>query len=383
MRLASFLLWFSLVSLALLLPRSVFAVEDPLTLPNNRSGIHILFPSELSEAQALVNSSGGEWGYVVIPIQSGDRDLKKWQDFMDECREKKLIPIVRLATEGDYFNTAVWRKPREEDILDFANFLNSLSWPVKNRYIIVFNEVNRDDEWGGKANPAEYARLLSYSSLVFKALNENFFIISSGMDNASINGNGAINQFDYFTRMNLEVPGIFNQVDGISSHAYPNPGFSSPPTATHRLSIASFRYERDHISSMSNKTHPVFITETGWSGETLSDEMRSEYYDVAFRTVWNDPGIVTVAPFLLLAGGGPFQHFSFVNVDGSKTKQYERFRDMTKVKGTPSINKFVLGEKTVTDASLLPVKQFTKDSTGKIISKTQAAMYTFSFFFGL
>lgn len=359
------------------------AIEDPLDKPNNSAGIHILFPSELTEAASLVNSSGGEWGYVVIPIQSGDRDLVKWQAFMDECKEKKLIPLVRLATEGDYFNTAVWRKPREEDVLDFANFLHSLEWPVKNRYIIVFNEVNRDDEWGGFANPEEYAQLLSYASTVFKSQSDDYFIISSGMDNASINGNGAINQFDYFRRMNQAVPGVFNHIDGLSSHAYPNPGFSSPPTATHQLSIASFRYERDLIESMSNKELPVFITETGWSSDTITDDVRAAYYDIAFTTVWNDPGIVTVAPFILHAGGGPFEQFSFIHTDGSRTKQYERFLNRKKIKGKPTVNQAVLGIENVTDSSLLPVKRFEKDTTGKLISKTQAAMYTFSFLLGL
>src|SRR5581483_2883827 len=88
-----------------------FAIEDPFSHPNNKIGIHILFPSELSNAAKLVNSNGGQWGYVLIPVQSGDKDLQKWQKFMDDCKTLHLIPIIRLATEGDYFNTTVWRKP--------------------------------------------------------------------------------------------------------------------------------------------------------------------------------------------------------------------------------------------------------------------------------
>src|SRR5688572_16737141 len=111
----------------------VDAIVNPLEQPNNKIGIHILFHDELEEAAKLVNANGGDWGYVTIPIQSGDKDILKWQKFMDECRRLHLIPLVRLATEGDYYNTKVWRKPDEEDILDFANFLNSLYWPTKNR----------------------------------------------------------------------------------------------------------------------------------------------------------------------------------------------------------------------------------------------------------
>lgn len=164
-----------ILSFFLFLPRQSFAVEDPLKVPNNKFGIHILFPSELEDAAKLVNSNGGDWGYVTIPLQSGDRDLEKWQDFMDNALRLHVIPIIRLATEGDYFNTKVWRKPDETDVIDFANFLNSLDWPTKNRYIIVFNEVNRGDEWGGEVNPQEYANLLSYAVTVFKSKNQDFF----------------------------------------------------------------------------------------------------------------------------------------------------------------------------------------------------------------
>src|SRR3989344_4804991 len=134
-----FLVYFSL-TIFFLNPARSFAIESPLERANNKFGIHILFPSEIDDASQLVNSNGGQWGYIVIPIQSGDKDLDKWQEFMDKARQKKLIPIIRLATEGDYFNTKVWRKPKESDILDFANFLNSLDWPVKNRYVSIFNE---------------------------------------------------------------------------------------------------------------------------------------------------------------------------------------------------------------------------------------------------
>lgn len=362
--------------------QSAFAIEDPLSKSNNKFGIHILFDTELDEAASLVNTNGGEWGYVVIPIQSGDRDLIKWQNFMNRAKELKLIPIIRLATENYYFDTKVWRKPDQKDILDFVNFLDSLNWPVKNRYIIVFNEVNRSDEWGGQANPDEYAKLLSYTTTLFKSRNQDYFIITAGLDNASINGNGAINKLDYLRRMDLAVPGIFNQIDGISSHSYANPGFSSAPTETHQMSIASFRYERDLIESLTDKTLPIFITETGWTSDVIPDERRASYYQYAFENVWSDPQIVTVAPFLLRAHGGPFEQFSFVNSDGSRTKQFEKIVELKKVKGQPEIQQHVLG---ITDLAKrqLPVKSFNPEEKNELTSTTDAAMFAFQYLFNL
>jgi len=368
--------------------RPAHAIEDPLSKPNNKHGIHILFDTELDEAAALVNSTGGQWGYVVIPIQAGDKDLEKWQAFMDKAKKLKIIPIIRLATEGDYFNTKVWRKPKEEDVLDFANFLDSLHWPVKNRYVIVFNEVNRDDEWGGSANPREYAQLLSYASTVFKSLHPDFFVLNAGLDNASINGNGAINKLTYLQRMNQSVPGIFNQLDGFNSHAYPNPAFSQPPSGQGVMSINSFRFERSLIAQYSDKKLPVFITETGWSGAKLSDETRAAFYREAFVGSWADPEITAITPFLLRAGGGPFEDFSFINKEGKPTKQYEEIEKMKKTPGQPTLNSTptptpqVLGTETK-DAKNLPSLWFPVEEKQKKISKAKAATGMFTWFFGL
>src|SRR5437868_13182611 len=87
-----------------------YAITDPLQMPNNIFGVHILFPAELDNAAKIINSNGGDWGYVTIPIQSGDKSINKWQEFMNHAKELHIIPILRLATEGDYFNTSVWRK---------------------------------------------------------------------------------------------------------------------------------------------------------------------------------------------------------------------------------------------------------------------------------
>lgn len=323
-----------------------FAVQNPLGVPNNKFGIHILFSDEITDAAKLVNTNGGLYGYVVIPIQSGDKDLLKWQKFMDRARSLQLIPVIRLATEGDYFNTRVWRKPVPADIVDFANFLNSLNWPTKNRYVVVYNEPNRGDEWGGKTDPTEYAQILSYAVTIFKSKSPDFFIISAGMDNAAANkGEISMNAYDFFKRMNDAVPGIFNQIDGFASHSYPNPAFSQPPSKQDKQSIASFKFEKDFLKSMSNKDLPAFITETGWSKENLSESKIAEYYKTAYTTVWNDDSLVSVAPFLLRADTMPFLNFSFLDKENPNLL-FKTIESMAKTKGAPLLEKEVLGEKT-------------------------------------
>lgn len=333
-----------------------FAVYDPISVPNNKIGIHILFPSELEKAKDLVNSSGGDWGYVTIPIQVGDKDIDKWQTFMDEARNNHLIPILRLATEGDYFNTVSWRKPQEADILDFANFLSSLEWPVKNRYIIIFNEVNRADEWDGESNPAEYANLLSYAVSVFKEKSPDYFIISAGLDNAASTGKGTYNEYDFLRLMYQNKPDVFSQIDGLSSHSYPNPGFSSPPNVKTRESISSFIYEQNLIQSLSGKKLPIFITETGWTQEKFSDEVIGNYFKTAISDTWNDNSIVAITPFLLRSGGSSFDKFSFLNNSGDPNKIYLAYKEVHKTAGKPTLNPVKI--LSLFKSAVVPVKNF-------------------------
>jgi len=351
---------FFLLLLTSLFTKAAFAIENPLERANNKIGVHILFPAEIVDAAKLVNANGGDWGYVTIPIQAGDKDLQKWQDFMNQAAKLHIIPLIRLATEGDYFNTQVWRKPDYADVLDFANFLNSLEWPTKNRYIIVFNEVNRGNEWGGKPNPTEYANILSYAVTAFKSKNQDFFIISSGMDNAAANSSTAMNEYAYFQQMSIVVPGIFNQIDGIASHSYPNPGFSVPPWISTSESIASFRFEKSLTDNLSTKQLPVFITETGWSRDALSDSSIAEYFKNALTSTWQDESIVAITPFLLKAGAGQFHEFSFMNNDGSANDIFKAIQSFPKVKGRPHIIPIVLAASTENTKSL-PVKSFSRE----------------------
>lgn len=319
--------------------QKTYAIENPFTSFNNKFGVHILFPSELPKAVELVNSSGGDWGYVTIPIQAGDKDIVKWQQFMDSAKKLHIIPLIRLATEGDYFNTKVWRKPKETDIIDFANFLNSLEWPVKNRYIIVFNEVNRSDEWGGKVNSKEYAGLLAYAINIFKSKSQDFFIINAGLDNAAPEAPPQYkNEYNYLKEMNDAVPGIFNQIDGLSSHSYPNPAFSSPPSLSGKMKIDSFTYERTLVRSMNIKNLPVFITETGWSTDTIPPDIQANYYQEAFKNAWSDIGIVAVTPFLLSSNGDAFVEFSLLDSEGKPTAQYQTLKSLPKTQGLPSLS---------------------------------------------
>src|SRR5512140_2801584 len=113
------------ISIFFISPHFVFAEEKS----NNKFGISLLQPtsSDIKKASELVNSHGGDYGYVTLVIQENDRDTGKWQGIFDELRKYHLIPIVRLATQPEGEN---WRQPAPEDASGWAQFLNSLNLVV-------------------------------------------------------------------------------------------------------------------------------------------------------------------------------------------------------------------------------------------------------------
>lgn len=313
---------------------TVEAIYDPQSVSNNRMGVHVLEPSEVDEAAKLVNSQGGEWGYVTVPIRADDRDREKWQQFFLKAREKKVIPILRIAT---FVHGPKWQIPTDGEILYFANFLNEMPWPTKNRYVIVFNEPNHSNEWGGVVDPEEYAHKLKYAIQALKGRSEDFFVLPAAMDRAAPDNHTSISADTYWKRVFTAEPDLVQMIDGWNAHAYPNPGFGGKPTDTHKKSVVSFRYELNYLKSLGRETIPVFITETGWSTKMVSPEKAADYWGTVMESVWEDPQLVAINVWLLRADAGPFAEFSLVNKDSTKSPMYTELEAMKKIKGEPPI----------------------------------------------
>src|SRR3990167_5974371 len=199
------------VLLVFLFPPSAQAIEDPLLKENNKFGIHIISESDLLQAAELVNSNGGEWGYVTLVIREDERDLVRWQRAMLQMKELKLIPIIRVATK---VNNGVWEKPDPEDAEQWAKFLDSLEWVTKNRYVVLFNEPNHAKEWGGEVNPIEYTRVARQFWQKLKRYSPDFFVLPAGMDAAAPNSTTTMDSKLFFDKMYEEDPEIFVLFDG-------------------------------------------------------------------------------------------------------------------------------------------------------------------------
>lgn len=309
------------------------------TRPNNKFGIHLLQPTteDIKAAAELVNSNGGSWGYVTLVIQENDRDKNKWQEVFDSLRENHLIPIVRLATQPEGES---WKRASKEDAAEWANFLNSLHWVIKNRYIILFNEVNHASEWGGTVDVQNYTEVAYTFAQKLKEKNPDFVVMLAGFDAAAPQQLPTYASESYYLQtmissiQNTQYANLFDYIDAWSSHSYPNPGFSGSPWGTGRNSIRNYQWELDYLRSLGiAKDLPVFITETGWL-----NPVPSGHFANAYENAWlPDDRVMAVTPFVFNYIGEPFSRFSWKQNEQTFYPHYYEVRDLEKRRGDPEI----------------------------------------------
>ncbi|MEM7131519.1 MAG: hypothetical protein AAF702_34715 [Chloroflexota bacterium] len=257
-----------------------------------------LWRSHLEEARHAV----GEWGYVIVLVRLDDLDPERWQHFMDLCTELALTPLVRLATthmpgegwsappvdqDGSYKSVA-------EDVTDL---LSNLAWPpvteTGGNFVIVGNEPNRGDEWGGRPNPPQYARfLLDVADALHKA-DPDLYILNAGFDLYAPHTGSLPLEAGYFMdaetfmdEMVAAYPDVFTHLDAWASHSYPlgpfkaepsyqvyqrdmvhdaeNPAHLPPPEGLYNRGVNGYEWELFKLATYGITDLPVIITETGW-----------------------------------------------------------------------------------------------------------------------
>lgn len=357
------LLLFSFARFLFFSTATVSAAENPLSVPNNKFGIHITSERDLSDAARLVNSNGGDWGYVTFVITEKERDSNRWQQVFDKMRKLHLIPIIRIATKADGEN---WEIPKDEEIEKWVSFLNSLNWVTQNRYVIVGNEPNHAKEWGGDLDPEAYAMYLNKFAEDLHKSNQDYFVMPAGLDASAGSSSETMDEAVFIKRMLKEVPDLFDNIDGWASHSYPNPDFAGKATDTGRGSIWTFDWEIDYLRSLGvYKELPIFITETGWSNQKINESEIGNMYKHAFENVWNDKRIAAVTPFILDYPSAPFAEFSWKRGDGSFYAYFDSMEKISKQPGKPVQRKSgqILG------ALAQPVAFSESDLVGIIVAK--------------
>ncbi|MBM3209146.1 hypothetical protein FJZ40_02535 [Candidatus Shapirobacteria bacterium] len=349
-----FLVVFWLVS-----TQATFAAFEKIDGQNNKFGIHLAVASEedLEDAAALVNSAGGDWGYATVVIEENDRDGRKWQDVFDKMRRLHLIPIVRLATSHA---NGSWRRPLAEDAVSWADFLDSLNWVIKNRYVVLFNEPNDGREWGGSVDPENYGKVALAFAATLKEKSQDFFILPAGFNATAPHQLPQYEREELFLRKMASaapggINGFFTNFDGWASHSYQTETYLEEINLLKRLGL--------------KKNLPVFVTEAGWPhAEGINYAYRfppslavGQRLRSLFSQLLGDSRVIAVTPFILNYQGEPFDHFSFRKLGSPKEfyPQYQILQEQTKTKGEPR------QEQKIAMLSKLPEKLI-KDSTYEI-----------------
>jgi hypothetical protein len=327
---------------ALIRPALAAAIVDPLSVPNNPYGIHITDANDLQVAKDLINSQGGSWGYVTLVIREDQRQHQKWQSLFDTMREKKIIPIVRLATR---MQPDSWAAPTSDQAGEWADFLDSLNWVIKNRYVILFNEPNHAKEWGNRLAPAEYATVSRAFIEALKHKSPDFFILPAGFDAMAPNSANTMEITRYFQLMHQADSEIFKRFDGWTSHSYPNPHFNASPDAVGKTSLRGYRWEVNYLAKYGLKPDsPVFITETGWDAnnlkpsrtQTVSQKLEA-YWMAAFTGPFNHRQVVAITPFILRYPQPPFSGFTWLDPDtDDPLPHYRAIQNLPKISGSPA-----------------------------------------------
>lgn len=291
-------------------------------------GIHILHPYELEDAAKLIQpgeEAPEEWRYVTIPLSFDDTNKKEeWQQFFDRCRDAKIIPIVRMVTR---FEDGSWAVPNRKEITNWIEFTASLRWPTDEKHIIILNEPNHANEFGGRLDPEGFAEVLDFTARWAKSEDKNYVILPGAMDLAATSGGNTLEAFAYLDRMLAHRPEVFSNISAWNSHSYANPGFSASPERTDKKSLRGFQHELAYLKEKTGQAElRVYITETGWLNTKVTNRWLPAYYEYAYQHVWSDPRVVAVTPFVLRGDPGPFSGFTFIDKNNKKTTHYQAYQ---------------------------------------------------------
>lgn len=316
------------------------ALSAPGWQPENRLGGHLLlddgrgaWPVEQWEAHiAAAADALGPGGIAVQLVQIDDLDTDKWQRFMDLCAEYDLTPVLRLATDFD--DEAGWwiAPPRgpgssyRRTARQYADFVAGLEWPGETHPVIVGNEPNRGDEWGGIPDPAAYTRFLIDTAEALHRADPAAVVINGPLDLYAPHTNGQpfldgvayMDAESFLAGMLTAGPDVFEHVDVWGSHAYPLnfaappweqssgfdrlngapvPASGQPPPGIRNRGINAYQWELWWLDQQGIAPKPVLISETGWRhAESLDPDSTDSCCDL--------PDAARAAVYLDLALGG-------------------------------------------------------------------------------
>lgn len=293
-------------------------------------GVHILHPDEIVQVAEGFKEYrlDDEKLYVTIPFTLDDIGrLAEWQRAFEHADEEDIVPIVRITSEYDSEKDA-WKVPDRRQMILLVKALSTLKWPQTKRYVVLFNEPNHAKEWGGAVDPASFAQVTTFLADWLHTEDGEYILLPAGTDLAAPNGDQTWDAFRFWRGVFEAKPDYLEHFDAWNSHSYPNPAFIAPPTARGQNTLRGFEYELEFLKSYSDKKWDVYITETGWRETNQNRNRLNSYYQVAHNTIWSNPQVEVVTPFVWRGSPGPFEEFSFLDADAEPTAQWRAYTNL-------------------------------------------------------
>jgi hypothetical protein len=279
----------------------------------------------------LVNTNGGDWGYITITWTVEDRDSPQsdWilQQFLDRCFEYHLNPIIRVGTWHDT-GKAEWERPNDDEPRKWRAFFERGRWGSDTVYVIVGNEPNLGFEWGGQVDAEGYARYLAHFMDVF-ADQERFKIVNAPLDASNWTEiPRMLDAYEFIEAMRSAVPDIYDRLPAWASNPYRVPSAGEALRYTHRA------YEAELAAI--GRDMPVIITESGLM-EVEDETLTADFFEQAFKHWLADRRVLAATPLFWNPHTNRFWMFT-PNSDGSvrlMSETYRRIRNLPKPAGSP------------------------------------------------
>ena len=263
------------------------------------------------------------------------------------------------------------------------------------RTVIVGNEPNHGDEWGGKADPAAYARFLVDTSRALHQADSQVRVLNGPLDpytphtngQAFVNGMTYLDAESFLDGMYAARADVFAAVDIWASHPYPmgplaegpwqqvfqidllngarNPHHLVPPDSIFNRGVNGYEWELYKLKSYGVSQLQVMITETGWRHRESTDPQAADngrqwpdastvaqFVDLAFNgnrgrypqwpesgwTPWQDDArVIAVTPFALDGAPQEWGHTNWLQLDraGRVTGVYPMFDSLRRGRPSP------------------------------------------------
>lgn len=206
-------------------------------------GVHILHPGEIAQVAKEfdhVRQTEDEKIYVTIPFTLEDIGrLAEWQSGFEEAKKHNVIPLVRVSTRFNPDKNA-WEVPDRRQMILLVKALSTLDWPQEQRHVILFNEPNHNAEWGGKVDPAEFAKVTTFLADWFHTEGKNYVLLPAAADLAAPNGSTTWEAFRFWQGVLAADPQYLEHFDAWNSHSYPQSWFYCLPDCSREEHFAWF-----------------------------------------------------------------------------------------------------------------------------------------------